>query len=650
MTRLTLRILLCCLALSPACSFAQVDYWFNLYGGAGYDRGKKFEVLDNGTIILAGESSSQDDFSRGDSAGTQDIVIFKTNTQRTIIWKQVIGGSGTESLSDMIRLESGGFLLVGTTDSQDGDIPRGYGGTDVWAARISETGELLWSQSYGGSGDDRGYGAIPTTDGGFFLLGESASANGLATSQHFGGYDAWVLRINGKGRLIWEKQFGGTHNEKARKGFRISESEYLIFGTAASDDGNVEQALGKKDVWMLRMSEYGKIKTQRSFGGSENDDIYDAYRDSKGNVVIAGTSFSSDGDLLQHQGEGDGWLLKMDSSYQVLWSQSYGGPRGDGFNSVGPMQDGGYIMGGLTKSRTGEGQIEFNAGYYDAWMVKVDGTGKLLWNKTYGNKRKDEFFDIQEMAKGGFLAFGNIENNTTGPKIERHNGVSDWILVNFNDPLKLGVRPFVTPPLLKGTVLDKKTGLPLRAAVKLTDNKTLDSLASAVSEPDTGNFGMLMPAYGLVSMNVLAKGYLFHGEDILMDTLFSRVSIKQTYELEPIRLGASLILKNIYFDTGKWELLPESFAELERVVAFLKLNPRVVIEVSGHTDNTGNKKQKVELSLRRANAVKAYLIDQGIMELRLKVKGYGMYRPIATNKTSAGRRKNRRVEFEIINI
>ncbi|MEO1452146.1 MAG: OmpA family protein, partial [Bacteroidota bacterium] len=106
--------------------------------------------------------------------------------------------------------------------------------------------------------------------------------------------------------------------------------------------------------------------------------------------------------------------------------------------------------------------------------------------------------------------------------------------------------------------------------------------------------------------------------------------------------------ENIFFETGKWDLLPPSIPEMDRMVAFLELNPRVQIQVSGHTDNTGNKSQKVQLSLNRAESVKGYLREKGIAANRLRTKGYGMYRPIASNNTSAGRRKNRRVEFEVI--
>jgi outer membrane protein OmpA-like peptidoglycan-associated protein len=210
------------------------------------------------------------------------------------------------------------------------------------------------------------------------------------------------------------------------------------------------------------------------------------------------------------------------------------------------------------------------------------------------------------------------------------------------------VRAYVTPPLLFGKVLDKKTGEPLSATITLTDNRTLDSLTSATTSDD-GSLIMTLPAYGLVSINVLSPGYLFYGRDIRMDTVATtQTSTEQAFRLEPIKPGATLSLDNIYFKTGQWDLLPPSYAELERLIAFLRLNPRVWIQINGHTDNTGNAAEKLQLSLNRAESVRAYLIQRGILPLRLKVKGYGMTRPRASNRTAAGRRANRRVEFEVI--
>jgi outer membrane protein OmpA-like peptidoglycan-associated protein len=117
---------------------------------------------------------------------------------------------------------------------------------------------------------------------------------------------------------------------------------------------------------------------------------------------------------------------------------------------------------------------------------------------------------------------------------------------------------------------------------------------------------------------------------------------------EKIQVGQTIQLKNVFFAFNKWDLLPESYPELNKVAEFLKDNPTVEIELAGHTDNVGSDDYNLELSDKRANSVKAYLIAQGISESRLRAKGYGESRPVAPNEYDWGREKNRRVEFTIL--
>ena len=117
---------------------------------------------------------------------------------------------------------------------------------------------------------------------------------------------------------------------------------------------------------------------------------------------------------------------------------------------------------------------------------------------------------------------------------------------------------------------------------------------------------------------------------------------------EEIQVGQTIQLKNVFFAFNKWDLLPESYPELNKVAEFLKENPSVQIELAGHTDDIGSDEYNLDLSDKRANSVKAYLVAQGISESRLLAKGYGETRPVAPNEYDWGREKNRRVEFTVL--
>lgn len=630
-----------------ASAHAQIVFWNKYAGGSGFDLGKKTLISTDGSVVLAGEVYSRDGLGKENHSQNSDVVITRFTTQGTVFFTRTLGGSGSEQLSDLIETKDGGYALIGTTTSTDGDIGPGAGQEDVWVARLDRKGKLIWSRSFGGSGNDKGLALIETSYGDFLIGGASGSNGGTMRSPHHGALDSWIARLDKTGHIVWERHFGGAKNEKVCRIHEVSPGSYVIINTAESVDQDVRSSLGKKDAWIFSLDDYGKIGWQISYGGEDNDDIHASEIDAAGNIIMAGTTFSRSGFVYQQQGKGDFWLLKIAPDGNLIWSKTYGGSKPDGANGVFPTYDGGYVACGITQSR--DGDIQFNQGYYDAWVIKVDANGQKMWTRTFGYEGKDSFEGILEVPGGGFLTVGFSEQTAEGTVLPGHQGSADFWLCNFSDPRRQGVRPYVTPAMLMGRVLAEDTGMPLTAQVTLTENATLDSINGAVADPEDGRFAFMLPTHGLVSVNVLTAGYLFYGGDILTDTLVSENVVEQEIVLKPIRIGSSLILRNIYFDTGKWDLLSTSHAELERLIAFLELNPRVQIQISGHTDNTGNKDDKMALSLKRAGAVQKYLSEQGIADWRMKTKGFGMYRPLANNNTEYGRRQNRRVEFEVIN-
>ncbi|MEZ4773684.1 MAG: OmpA family protein [Bacteroidia bacterium] len=646
--RICIVVMLIGVKVVPA--FSQIAFWQKLMGGSNYDRGKSLLMQKDGTMVIAGDVYSTNGLGEGNHSASGDWVIFKYATQEKIFWKYIYGGSGREELSDVIATRDQGFLCVGATDSPDGDVGQNYGGNDVWILKLDPQGRIQWTKVFGGSGDDQGITAIQTEDGGYLVGGESGSVNGTMLSRHHGGLDSWIVRLDKNGEVLWEKHFGGNGNEKVTRIHEMEPGRYIVINSSDSKGQDVKQSLGLKDCWVFEMDDYGQMGWQMSYGGEENDDIHSSLIDIDGGIVMAGTTFSATGHIPEQRGLGDFWLLKIDPKGGGLyWSNTYGGRREEGINDIILANDSNYVVCGMTKSRTGEGDIEFNGGYYDGWLAKIDRTGKRLWSRTLGYEGAESMQKVVQLKDGGFLTIGYSQIPRRTVPIGGYKGSADIWMTNFGDPKISSVRPYITPPLLFGVVKDKDTGRFIEAEITLTNNVTLDSITGTTANPDDGSFVLLLPSYGLVSINVVTPGYLFYGQDIRLDTINSETSAELIIELEAIRIGSSLILKNIYFETGKWNLLPESNAELERVVKFMKINPRVHILVSGHTDNTGNTAQKNQLSLNRANAVKNYLLKKGIIDARMKVKGYGMYRPIATNKTPEGRQQNRRVEFEVIN-
>ena len=212
--------------------------------------------------------------------------------------------------------------------------------------------------------------------------------------------------------------------------------------------------------------------------------------------------------------------------------------------------------------------------------------------------------------------------------------------------LREDIRPLKTL-WVKGKVFDKKTKAGLPSSVELTDVKT-KNIVSKIQTDEDGNYLITLPVGKDYAFNVNRKGYLFYSDNFSLlgnnsDSIFT-VDIP----LQPIEAGANIVLKNIFFETKKFDLKPESTGELDKLILLLNDNPRLKIQIDGHTDNVGQDKDNLLLSNNRARAVVAYLLGQGINPQRLSYKGFGASKPMADNATEKGKTLNRRTELSVI--
>lgn len=204
--------------------------------------------------------------------------------------------------------------------------------------------------------------------------------------------------------------------------------------------------------------------------------------------------------------------------------------------------------------------------------------------------------------------------------------------------------------LVKGRVLNQKTNLPLRAIISYFDLQNSAISGTAMSNPETGYYQITLPAGRLYGFLASSEKYLSVSENIDLKELGEYKELERNLYLVPIEIGEKVRLNNIFFETGKWDLLPESYNELDELVKILTDNPNMVIEINGHTDNVGNDESNLALSQKRAAAVVTYLLGKGIAGTRLDSAGFGEAQPVAPNETDEGRALNRRVEFVIVRM
>jgi outer membrane protein OmpA-like peptidoglycan-associated protein len=210
------------------------------------------------------------------------------------------------------------------------------------------------------------------------------------------------------------------------------------------------------------------------------------------------------------------------------------------------------------------------------------------------------------------------------------------------------IQPFAVT-FMKGKVFNKKSDAKLVARFEIIDLFTKQIMAASSSDPISGEFLLSLPAGSSYALNVSAPGFLFFSENYTLEKELKPTDIFEVdIPLQPIEAGESIVLKNIFFATGSAELEAISQTELEKLLEFLNKNPSLKIEISGHTDDVGNEQLNLKLSQARAEAVKSYLVEKGIVPGRLTAKGYGKSKPIAPNTSDATRKLNRRTEFTVL--
>jgi outer membrane protein OmpA-like peptidoglycan-associated protein len=228
---------------------------------------------------------------------------------------------------------------------------------------------------------------------------------------------------------------------------------------------------------------------------------------------------------------------------------------------------------------------------------------------------------------------------------DREGGLGDLDLYSFE--LYPEARPLAVS-FIRGKVTDRTNGQPVEADVQLYDLATGKLATGAYSDPRTGEFLVCIPAGRSYALNASSEGYLFFSQNYDVAAGTPKEPYTLNVPLSPLTAGSVIALRNIFFNTASYDLLPASNAELEKLVQLLRTNATLRIELGGHTDNVGADAANMTLSDQRAQAVRDFVIAQGIDASRITAKGYGETKPVATNDTEEGRAQNRRTEVTVL--
>jgi uncharacterized delta-60 repeat protein len=327
-------------------------------------------------------------------AGGDDIYLIKTDSEGNMLWNQTYGGTGYDYGNSVQVTSDGGYIIAGQTNSF------GAGAYDVYLIKTDSEGNMLWNQTYGSTNRDEGHSVQVTSDGGYIIAGSTQSFGA-------GGDDIYLIKTDSEGNMLWNQTYGGPDDDGGSSVQVTSDGGYIIAGYTYSFGA------GKSDVYLIKTDSEGNMLWNQTYGGTGYDYGNSVQVTSDGGHIISGYSSPSGPSGY------DFYLVKTDSGGNMLWSQTYGGTTVDRSFSVQVTSDGGYIISGSTAS------WPFDES--DVYLVKTDSEGNMLWSQTYGGTGYDGGFSVQVTSDGGYIIAGSTYSFGAGK--------SDVYLIKVQPPI-----------------------------------------------------------------------------------------------------------------------------------------------------------------------------------------------------------------------
>ncbi|MCC7541669.1 MAG: hypothetical protein IT379_35955, partial [Deltaproteobacteria bacterium] len=362
----------------------------------------------------------------------EDVWVGVTDSEGRLLRSTTLGGSGSDVGAALAEAPDGDLVVVATTRSNDGDVSGNHGMTDVWAARLRSSGELVWSRTLGGSSAEHAASIAATRDGGFVIGASTCSDDGDVRGRRCA-YDQWVVRIDGDGDVLWSRTYGGSSNEWLIQIVETRDGGFAAIGRTESDDGDVSDNHGTYDYWVIRLGRTGALRWARTYGSWDWEWGNSIAELPDGGFVLGGYTYTSehfDGDVTTSHGEFDYWVLRIDRAGEIEWQRSFGGGNYELGYGIVPLRSGGFAM--IGGSPSADGQVAGNHGDWDAWLVRMADDGSLLAAHALGGSGYDAGYAIVEDALGRLVVLG--ETYSDDGDVRGLHGDEDVWLVAIDAP------------------------------------------------------------------------------------------------------------------------------------------------------------------------------------------------------------------------
>ncbi len=445
--------------------------WAKCFGGSLAERANCIQQTREGGYVAAGISMSNDSdlTNHYGTNNTNDYWILKLDSTGDIEWQKNYGGSSNDVANYIQQTFDGGYIVAGHSTSTNGDVI-GHHGTsfnDYWILKLDSVGTILWSKCLGGTGEDVAYYVEQLNDSSYIITGYNNSFDGDVTGNHnFDDY--WVVKLDIIGNIEWQKSLGGFQLDVAQSPTRTNNNGYVIAGYSNSNDGDVSGNHGNFDFWVVGIDSIGDLLWQKCYGGSQSDIALNFKSTFDNGFIIVGYTTSNDGDISLYHGDNDYWIVKLDSTGNILWQKTFGGSKSENALSVFQTNDSGYVVAGNTYSSDGDiighhGTYLFN----DYWILKLDAQGNLQWQKTIGGIGYEEATSIQQTTDNGFIVGGFTGYSDDGD-VSGNNGDLDYWIVKLA-PLNVAIQE-INNSILDLYVFQKNNQIGVKFYSKINHN------------------------------------------------------------------------------------------------------------------------------------------------------------------------------------
>lgn len=437
--------------------------WQKSIGGTATEMVYALVATDDGGCVTAGWSNSNTGLFIGNHGG-YDVVIVKFDSDGDIEWQKLYGGSGNDTAKDIKKTADGGYIVVGSSNSSDGDATGNHGDNDYWIIKLAATGDVQWQKSIGGSQDDRASRIIQTGDGGYLVSGESYSTDGDRLPLLPGIRNRWIVKLTAAGVISWHTSFwANTGNgmvelaQQPNGNFAVGYVSSQPIGVLV---GGTETYYNNAFIKLFDAA--GNELWSKNYGGSYQDNLESMAPTTDGGYIVAGHSLSNDLQVSGHHGmagadgASDMWVFRIDALGNLVWQKSLGGTYTETAQGIAQTADGGYIVCGHTAS-SNNGDVSGNHSlfYSDIWVVRLSSSGNLLWQKCLGGTDSEFGFAVAQASDGGFFASGWTVS-TDGDVTQSNGGYDGWVVKLGTDGLfSVAENEFPTVAIVPNPVHDR---------------------------------------------------------------------------------------------------------------------------------------------------------------------------------------------------